>query len=158
MTANERQIGGAHYKTSYEHWDLCVMVPLGYLEGVVTKYVTRWRKKNGIQDLEKAMHYLDKLMEVNKNTFQPSSIDRMVIIDEVARFAQANELTFLEEQFILAICTYQIIENLEAARLILQEIMENASLILQEEIMEDASLESMRPGTPDDGGHHENQG
>lgn len=154
MTANTRQVGGAHYKTSYEHWDLCVMVPLGYLEGQVTKYVTRWRKKNGVQDLEKAMHYLDKLMEVNKNTFQPNPFNRKVIIDEVGRFAQANQLTVLEEQFVLAICIYERIENLEAARLILEEIIEDASLIAGEL---DAS-EPMRPETPDDGGHHENQG
>ena len=61
---NSRQIGGDHYKTSYEHWDLAVNIPLGYLEGCATKYVARWRKKDGLKDLQKALHYLDKLIEV----------------------------------------------------------------------------------------------
>jgi hypothetical protein len=37
---------------------------LGYLEGNVVKYVSRWKNKNGIEDLKKAQHYLAKLIEV----------------------------------------------------------------------------------------------
>lgn len=36
---------------------------LGYVEGAIIKYVARWRFKNGIEDLEKARHYLDVLIE-----------------------------------------------------------------------------------------------
>jgi hypothetical protein len=45
-------------------WDFIVSNGLGYLEGNVVKYVTRHRAKNGIQDLQKAQHYLAKLIEV----------------------------------------------------------------------------------------------
>jgi dCMP deaminase len=64
MTANNRQVGGTHYAASIQHWDFCVQV-LGnrYLEGNATKYLSRWRKKAGIQDLEKGLHYLDKTIE-----------------------------------------------------------------------------------------------
>jgi hypothetical protein len=34
------------------------------LEGCVIKYVSRYKEKGGIQDLQKAAHYLQKLMEV----------------------------------------------------------------------------------------------
>jgi hypothetical protein len=37
---------------------------LGGCESAVVKYVTRWREKNGVQDLEKARHYLDLLIEL----------------------------------------------------------------------------------------------
>ena len=37
---------------------------LGYLEGNIIKYTTRWRRKGGIQDLEKVIHYAQKLIEV----------------------------------------------------------------------------------------------
>ena len=64
MAANERQVGGTHYQAEIQHWDYVLANGLGYLEGQITKYVTRWRKKGGVEDLEKARHYLEKLIEV----------------------------------------------------------------------------------------------
>jgi hypothetical protein len=55
-----------HYNLGIEMWDYAVSHDLNFLEGNVVKYVTRWRHKNGIQDLYKAKQYLDKLIEVNK--------------------------------------------------------------------------------------------
>jgi len=67
VNANARQEGGTHYKQlTIQPWDYIVSNNLGYLEGNVVKYVTRWQTKgNGVQDLLKARHYLDKLLEVN---------------------------------------------------------------------------------------------
>ena len=67
VNANARQEGGTHYKQlSIQPWDYIVSNNLGYLEGNVVKYVTRWQTKgHGVQDLLKARHYLDKLLEVN---------------------------------------------------------------------------------------------
>jgi hypothetical protein len=63
--ANERQVGGEHYKTGgLEHWDIVARFKLDYFQGQITKYVMRWRRKNGIQDLEKARHFLDKYIEL----------------------------------------------------------------------------------------------
>lgn len=62
--ANDRQVGGAHYKAhQYEPWDVIIDWRLGYLDGNAVKYLSRWRLKGGIQDLKKARHYLDKLIE-----------------------------------------------------------------------------------------------
>ena len=58
------QEGGSHYKdmpvkpVEYIHKN-----GIGYFEGCVIKYVSRWRKKNGIEDLKKARHFLDLLIE-----------------------------------------------------------------------------------------------
>ena len=58
------QVGGNHYKdlviqpVEYIHAN-----KIGYFEGNVIKYVSRWRAKNGIADLEKAKHYIDLLIE-----------------------------------------------------------------------------------------------
>lgn len=63
--ANDRQIAGTHYKQlRIQTWDYIVANEIGYLEGNVIKYVSRWRSKGGIQDLMKARHYIDKLIEV----------------------------------------------------------------------------------------------
>lgn len=65
--ANAVQIGGDHYKSKgIQPWDFIVANNMGFLDGNVVKYVTRYRQKNGLQDLEKARHYLDKLIEVEK--------------------------------------------------------------------------------------------
>ena len=64
---NDKQVGGDHYKSkSIQPWDFIASNNLGYLEGNIVKYVSRWKDKGGIQDLEKALHYLQKLIEVNK--------------------------------------------------------------------------------------------
>lgn len=63
--ANARQVGGDHYKkAAIEPWDYIVANNMGFLDGSVVKYVTRFRSKDGIKDLEKARHFIDKLIEV----------------------------------------------------------------------------------------------
>ncbi|TXH54315.1 MAG: DUF3310 domain-containing protein [Desulfurellales bacterium] len=62
-SANARQVGGDHYAKPIQHWDYVIAQNLGYFEGQITKYVSRWRDKNGLEDLHKARHFLDKLIE-----------------------------------------------------------------------------------------------
>lgn len=65
MSANDEQVSGDHYKhKAIQPWDYIVSNNLGYLEGNIVKYVSRWREKGGVDDLKKARHYLDKLIEV----------------------------------------------------------------------------------------------
>ena len=64
LSANDRQVDGLHYGgTSHQHWDIVVEHQLDYFQGQVTKYIMRWRKKNGLTDLEKAKHFLEKYIE-----------------------------------------------------------------------------------------------
>jgi len=65
--ANAQQVGGSHYKSkAIQPWDYIASNQLGYLEGNVVKYVSRWKDKGGLEDLKKAQHYLTKLIEVNQ--------------------------------------------------------------------------------------------
>jgi hypothetical protein len=65
--ANEQQVGGEHYAVkAIQPWDYIIANNLGYLEGNVVKYVSRWKDKGGIEDLKKAQHYLQKLIEVTE--------------------------------------------------------------------------------------------
>jgi hypothetical protein len=67
--ANEKQVGGAHYAVkTIQPWDYIIANNLGYLEGNVVKYVSRWKDKGGIEDLKKAQHYLQKLIEVTEKS------------------------------------------------------------------------------------------
>lgn len=66
-TALETQISGSHYKSqAIQPVEYIHANNIGYFEGNVIKYVTRWKNKNGVQDLEKAKHYLELLIELEK--------------------------------------------------------------------------------------------
>lgn len=66
MTANERQVGGSHYKGSgYQHWDMAADADLRHQEAAASKYLARWDLKGlPVQDLEKTIHYVEKLIEL----------------------------------------------------------------------------------------------
>ena len=68
MTANEEQHGGRHYITKpIQPWDYIIANGMGYLEGNIIKYISRYKEKGGLDDLIKASHYLEKLIEVTLN-------------------------------------------------------------------------------------------
>lgn len=65
MIANENQVGGVHYRTKpIQPWDYIAANNIGFFEGNIIRYVSRWREKNGVEDLRKARHYIDKLIEL----------------------------------------------------------------------------------------------
>ena len=64
MKANDSQVAGTHYSSkAIQVWDFILANDIAYMEGNVIKYVSRWKDKGGVQDLLKARHYLDKLIE-----------------------------------------------------------------------------------------------
>ena len=66
MAADDKQIAGDHYKKlDPEPWNVIIKWNLGYLEGTALKYIARWRDKGGIDDIKKAIHFLEKLVELN---------------------------------------------------------------------------------------------
>lgn len=72
--ASERQIGGEHYRiktiqpwTAMESW----MTPAefeGFLRGNVIKYISRYPQKDGLRDVLKCKHYLERLIEHLENS------------------------------------------------------------------------------------------
>jgi hypothetical protein len=64
------QVGGEHYQNkAVQPWDAMQAWMTdeqfkGFLWGNVIKYIARWQDKGGIEDLRKARHYMDKLIEV----------------------------------------------------------------------------------------------
>lgn len=97
--ANERQVAGTHYKAEYQHWDWVSDIDLPYLPAQVTKYIVRWKKKNGRQDLEKALHFLEKLIEVE--TYKQEAL-----IADTVRFIDNNSVEDAESHVITNIANY----------------------------------------------------
>lgn len=62
--ASERQVGGEHYKTlSIQPGEYIRKNGIGWYEGNAVKYITRHKQKGGRQDIEKAIHYLELVLE-----------------------------------------------------------------------------------------------
>lgn len=65
MTALDTQIGGDHYKTmKIQPVEFITANNIPFLEGNVIKYVSRHASKNGLADIEKAIHYLELIKEL----------------------------------------------------------------------------------------------
>lgn len=61
----DRQVGGDHYKTmKIQPVEFIHANGIPFIEGCVIKYVSRWRQKGGVADLEKAKHFLDRLISL----------------------------------------------------------------------------------------------
>lgn len=61
----DTQIGGQHYKSfKIQPVEFITANNLGFCEGNIIKYVVRYKAKNGLQDLKKARHYIDILIDL----------------------------------------------------------------------------------------------
>jgi hypothetical protein len=64
-SALDMQVAGSHYKKlKIQPIEFIHANNIPFAEGSVIKYVTRWREKGGIKDLEKARHFIDLLIEL----------------------------------------------------------------------------------------------
>lgn len=128
-SANEYQVGGSHYhnENGYPHWDLCITLPLSYLEGQTTKYVVRHKEKGGVEDLKKALHYLNKLEE--DGSLLPRSLTHAEILTEVCRFSEANGLNEFERGYVQLLSTWTKKEELIGARFILFQLLAEAERV-----------------------------
>lgn len=66
MGALDTQIGGSHYKDmAIQPIEYMVANEIGFAEGAAIKYLSRWRQKNGVEDLDKAIHIIQLLKEIH---------------------------------------------------------------------------------------------
>jgi len=125
MSANAVQVGGDHYKASdNQPWDLISRHGIGFLEGSVIKYVSRWRGKNGREDLEKAHHFLMKIEEVEQEGYTPAGDCGPRVLND---YFLANEITDFRERIVISIMATRWSPNqLNHAALLLGSLIETA--------------------------------
>jgi len=125
---NERQVGGTHYKNGKcEHWDYVELNGLRYTEGCATKYATRNRKKHEDprQDLEKAIHYVEKVHGLYRNgVLLPRSAPVVITPDA---FAAANGLTEDEAEVVRILTFWESDPELTAALNLLRKMIAEVS-------------------------------
>lgn len=110
--AQVEQIGGSHYKAQYQHWDYCKDTNMGYLEGNATKYLMRWDKKNGLEDLRKSLSYVKKLMVGNEYAIRVPPTQSHLF----ERMCDENGVGDMERVIMYSIFHWQSYANLELAR------------------------------------------
>lgn len=73
MSIRDRQVGGDHYKLhKVQPWDIIEEYGLDFFEGNALKYLLR-KKDNRVEDLKKAVHYLEKCIEREASCSQTSA-------------------------------------------------------------------------------------
>jgi len=84
----ERITHPTHYNQGIEMWDYASSHNLDFFEGNIVKYITRWRDKNGVEDLYKAKRYLDKFITIEeKKVMEKLQEGSKELFDEQMYFA-----------------------------------------------------------------------
>lgn len=63
MSAKDIQVAGDHYNLPIQPIEFILANDIGFIEGNVIKYMCRWEQKGGVEDLRKAKHYIELLIE-----------------------------------------------------------------------------------------------
>lgn len=158
-TPRIEQVGGDHYASAgLQHWDLCARHDVHYLLGCASKYVARHRRKNGREDLQKAISYLERYGRARSDGETRYGPDRMVPAGLLIDWAAAAQLDVRDLPALHAImCTCQHHVATEMLRQMIElEYPVNPVYGLTEDVQAAAArLAAIKPGTPEDGGHHE---
>ena len=71
MDALTKQVGGAHYKKyKIQPVEFCYVNKIPYLEATAIKYLCRWEDKGGIEDLDKAIHFIELLKALKQKSIK----------------------------------------------------------------------------------------
>jgi hypothetical protein len=107
--ANDRQVAGDHYnKRPIQHWDFAIGNDMSYLGGQASKYVSRWKDKNGVVDLQKAGHFIEKMIEVHSKPPTPVGLEdyfaaqqlgpqEQVVIAMIHAYERTLDVAFLRQ-------------------------------------------------------------
>lgn len=94
-TAFSEQIGGSHYKDMpFQPIHLISYLNLDFFQGNVVKYVSRYKLKDGVRDLEKAKHYCRMAMEMKKSS-SPTAMTALQVTLASKSFVLSNRLSQL---------------------------------------------------------------
>ena len=98
MSALDNQVGGQHYKGAYQPLQLICKMQMNFTQGNILKYPSRFRDKNGKEDLHKAIHYCQLGAEL-----EPINVTRFSK-KEATLYVKLNNLPEDFVEFIEQIC------------------------------------------------------
>lgn len=129
MSANDTQVGGTHYKKStFQPWDW-ERYGVGGLEWTAIKHVTRFRDKGGVEDLQKAIHYIDKLIEeaeqhgrCNRRNVPVYELDALH-----STYEKEWNLDFYQRSVVAIMVYWYSVRGLEQAKVYIKELINGYS-------------------------------
>ena len=126
---NDEQIGGDHYaKMQIQPVQFIHANSIPFIEGTIIKYVSRWKSKGGLQDLEKARHMVSMLIAYGPDehaVYMPSFYDLACAVDA---YVTANEIPRMEALIIEYVATWRQANGtctLKLARSLLDTMISN---------------------------------
>ncbi len=116
MSPLDKQVGGTHYVSKVQHVSFCQQNRIPWCEAAAIKYLVRWRKKNGLEDLKKARHYVELLIHEDYDTMGRKPRKAGVPVDmnpirfriPVGDFCAANEVPVTEGFIINRLLHHQV--------------------------------------------------
>lgn len=108
---NDYQVAGTHYQTEnkYQLWDLFADIELNFFLANAIKYVYRCKNKNGLEDLKKAKHYIDKFFSLSKEkqlTLLPNKVNSNIFGDFLNKETQLSQKQYNLIFFICNVCNH----------------------------------------------------
>ena len=98
MKATDTQIGGSHYKDmTMQPIELITTLRCSFIQGCIIKYISRYKAKNGAQDIRKCIHYAQLAIQLGDR--KPHKHDDY--LKEVNMFIAKNRLTILQRGIII---------------------------------------------------------
>jgi hypothetical protein len=154
MSADTRQVDGSHYQSEYQHWNFSADCRLGGFEHTITKYFQRHRLKNGLRDVLKGEHNLEKLLEISRLGFV--CMNDGATVTKVHRFFAAHpEMDELDRQVYLCVVFWSKPKHIEAALNHVKKIKEAYAQADAERERNERAKDyfGLPDGTPDSGAH-----
>jgi hypothetical protein len=123
MSVNNTQVGGTHYATQFQHWDFVHQFQLGYFEGQVTRYVTRHRRKKGLEDLNKALHFVEKMIELHTTSVFSPTHTLPADAYRLSDYVKANNLGEGEAQVMVRMTTWRHVVDLQVTKNLILDLI-----------------------------------
>ena len=123
MINKDKEVGGTHYADmKIEPIEIIEAFELDFVQGSIIKYISRYKNKNGIEDLKKALHYCRMHKSTNINNFD--RINSCVYFSPMAKlsvkmYCMLNNLTDLENLII----SYVVSNDLDTAALEIEKLI-----------------------------------
>ena len=116
MNTLKSQVGGTHYcRLPMQPFELIFDTKADYWKGNIIKYVTRYKDKNGREDLEKAIHYNRHLLWLfAEKNYVPISTTRYGNEDKTARYCLLNSLDAWQHDAIIMCLDGYFLKSIEA--------------------------------------------
>lgn len=97
MKATDVQIGGSHYKDmAMQPIELITALRCSFIQGCIIKYISRYRAKNGAQDIKKCIHYAQLAIQLGDKR---RCNDKALSLN-INKFIIKNKLTILQQRII----------------------------------------------------------